>query len=314
MATATEVHVDWTPAESPEEVRHGEFDLSHAHTPPTVGDVVGQRGTVVCISRASLSDAVDLLTVHDRTSAGIVDDQGTLQGVLTENDLMLAYGGRVGAGTAVRAWLRSGFARLPGSEVPDQTVRPSTTLLEAAVRMRSHIFTESSCHHLVVLGEEGQFHGVLSSLDLARAICVLQGLRGTTVSEVMKHRRDLLWCSPSETMADALGKMATVHQNCVLVANDDEVLGIVTPRDALRAFGEHVPLETDLCHWLRGLQASWESRQISAGAKVAEAAAAMAAGSMHHLVAMSPEGEVMGVLSTLDLARAIATDEDIVLC
>eukprot|EP00408_Alexandrium_pacificum_P009274 CAMPEP_0171230748 /NCGR_PEP_ID=MMETSP0790-20130122/39555_1 /TAXON_ID=2925 /ORGANISM="Alexandrium catenella, Strain OF101" /LENGTH=317 /DNA_ID=CAMNT_0011696967 /DNA_START=78 /DNA_END=1031 /DNA_ORIENTATION=+ len=316
MTAMANVHVNWEPVETEEEAQHQPLDLTRAHTPPVVGDIVGhhgQRGTVVCLDRASLSDAVDLLVAHDRTASGIVDDDGTLQGVLTENDMVLAYGGGVGAATAVRSWLRSGFARMPRTDLPEQTVRPSTTLLEAAVRMRAHIHGESSCHHLVVLDEDGRFHGVFSSLDLARAICALQKLRGTMVSDVMKPRRDLLWCSPSETMADALRKMATVHQNCVLVGSDDEVIGIVTPRDALRAFSEHVPLETQLGGWLRGLQADWSGRQISADAQVAEAAATMATGFMHHLAAMSPEGEVMGVVSTLDLARAIAADEAMIL-
>lgn len=314
MATTASVQVNWTPVPAAEEAQHQELDLSHVHTPPVVGDIVAQRGTVVCLSRATLSDAVDLFIAHDRTSAGVVDDEGSLQGVLTENDVVLAYGGGIGAASAVRSWLKSGFARMPPAEVPELTVRPSTTLLEAAVRMRSHIDSETACHHLVVLDEDGRFHGVLSSLDLARAICVLQKLRGTTVSEVMKPRRDLAWCNPSETLGDALRKMATVHQNCVLVSGDEEIVGIVTPRDALRAFGEHVPLETQLGDWLRGLQTSWSTRQISADAQVSEAAGAMAAGFMHHLVAMSSEGMVVGVVSTLDLARAIAADEEMILC
>uniref|UniRef100_A0A7S1MNN4 CBS domain-containing protein n=1 Tax=Alexandrium catenella TaxID=2925 RepID=A0A7S1MNN4_ALECA len=314
MTATASVHVNWTPMEEAAEAGHRELDLSHAHAPPVVGDVVGQRGTVVCLSRASLSDAVDLLVVHDRTAAGVVDDEGTLQGVLTENDMVLAYGGGLGAATAVRSWLRSGFARMPRAEVPELSVRPSTTLLEAAARMRSHADGETACHHLVVLDEEGRFHGVLSSLDLARAICALQTLRGARVSEVMKPRRDSLWCGPGETLADALRKMAAAHQNCALVGGEGEVVGLVTPRDALRAFGDHVPLETQLGSWLRGLRSDWRGRQIGADAQVAEAAGAMAAGSVHHLVAVSAEGEVVGVVSTLDLARAIAADEGMIVC
>lgn len=292
------------------------LDLSHCHSPPVVGDIVGQRGTVVCLARASLSDAVDLLGVHDRTAAGIVDDRGDLQGLLTENDMVIAYGSDVPASTAVRSWLKSGFARLPGQELPEQTITPSTTLLDAAARMRAHINSESSCHHLVVCDEEGKFHGVLSSLDLARAVCALQKLRGTAVSEVMKPRADVPTCSPSISFGEAVRMMSTMHQNCVLVVSDDEeVLGIITPRDALRAFSEHVPLTIDVGHWLRGVQSSWEARRVTSEAQVAEAAAAMAANFMHHLVVVAPgSSSVVGVVSALDMARALAADKDMIVC
>jgi len=313
MADTANVHVDWAPMER----THAEqpmLDMSLSHTPPVVGDVVGQRGTVVCLARASLADAVDLLVVHDRTAAGIVDDKGTLQGVLTENDMVIAYGSDVPTSTAVRSWLKSGVARLPAPELPEMTVQPSSTLVEAVGRMRAHITSDSACHHLVVLDDEERFHGILSSLDLARAICALQKLRGTTVSEVMKPRADVPRCDQSTTLGDVVRKMADTHQNCALIGNeDDEVLGIITPRDALRAFGEHVPLDVSVGHWLRGLQSSWESRQVSADALVTDAAAAMAAGFMHHLVVVSPmSSNVVGVVSTLDLARALAADEDMV--
>uniref|UniRef100_A0A7S2I7M0 CBS domain-containing protein n=1 Tax=Alexandrium andersonii TaxID=327968 RepID=A0A7S2I7M0_9DINO len=312
--TTTSVHVEWTPLERPRAERH-EFDFSNVHDPPVVGDIVSQRGTVVCLARASLSDAVDLLGVHDRTSAGIVDDNGDLQGVLTENDMVMAYGSNVPPTTAVRSWLKSGVARLPGQELPEQTVKPSTTLLEAATHMKAHIDSDSSCHHLVVCDDAGKFHGVISSLDLARAVFALQKLRGMAVSEVMKPRADVPRCAPTTLFGEAVRMMTTMHKNCVLVVNEEEdVIGIITPRDALRAFSEHVPLDIDVGHWLRGLQSQWESRRISAEAPVAEAAASMAASFVHHLVVTSPDGSnVVGVVSALDMALALAADEDIVI-
>jgi len=308
MATTASVHVEWTPADSPQAVPH-ELDMSHAHTPPVVGDIVGQRGTVVVLATATLLEAVDLLIVHDRTAAGIVDEAGDLLGVLTENDMVLAYANGVPCDTTVRAWLESGHARAPGAELPGLTVRPSTTLLEAAVRMRAHVDSDTACHHLVACEEGGAFHGVLSSLDLARALCALRDAQGTAVSEVMKPRADIPWCGPGDAMSEALRKMASARQNCALVTNDPfsgcHVLGVVTPRDALRAYAEHVPLQVDLGHWLRGLQANWDARQVCAGSTIAEAAAAMTARFMHHLVAVADDGEVIGVVSSLDLARAI---------
>jgi len=296
--------------------------MSHAHTPPEVGDIVGQRGTVVCLDTALLSDAADLLILHDRTAAGVVDERGNLSGVVTENDVVLAYAGGASATGTVGSWLQSGRARLPAPELQELTVRPSATLLEAAVRMRAHVGGEHACHHLVVSSEEAGFHGILSSLDLARALCgmgveseALESVRGMTVLRIMKRRSELPFCVHTASVGDALGVMARTHQNCLLVTSGhggDRALGIVTPRDALRAFVEHVPLETSLGHWLRGLQTRWEPRKIDMNALVLEAARAMAAGFVHHLVVLSPvSSEVVGVVSSLDMARAIAAEEDI---
>mmetsp|Transcript_52810 Transcript_52810/g.141434 ORF Transcript_52810/g.141434 Transcript_52810/m.141434 type:complete len:326 (-) Transcript_52810:113-1090(-) len=322
MAATEDIHVNWHSVERSEAGPHL-LDMSHAHTPPVVGDIVGQRGTVVCLAKAQLSDVVDLLILHDRTAAGVVDEQGGLVGVATENDLVLAYACGESAKATVGAWLASGRARLPASELPEMTVRPSTTLLEAAVRMRAHVHSEHACHHLIVYGDDGTFHGILSSLDLARALCgmgveseTLEKVRAMSVLKIMKHRAELPTCSHSDTLGDALWKMARVHQNCVLVthggANKAQALGIVTPRDALRAFIEHVPLKTDLGHWLRGLQQKWEPRQIRMNDLVLDAAVAMATGFVHHLVVVSPlSGEVVGAVSSLDMARALAAEEDI---
>mmetsp|Transcript_19143 Transcript_19143/g.54048 ORF Transcript_19143/g.54048 Transcript_19143/m.54048 type:complete len:326 (+) Transcript_19143:68-1045(+) len=322
MADTAGVHVEWRPAGGVVSAPH-DVDMSHAHTPPVVGDVVGQRGTVVCLERASLADAVDLLVQHDRTAAGVVDDAGKLLGVVTENDMVLAYASGTLASSTVGSWLSSGRARLSASELPEMTVQPFTTLLEAAVRMRAHVDGEHACHHLVVAAEDGAFHGILSSLDLARALCgmgveseTLEKVRSATVMRIMKHRAELPSCNHRATLGDALWKMARRHQNCVLVVGGPspgaQALGIVTPRDALRAFCEHVPLETDLGHWLRGLQTLWEPRKIGMSSLVLEAAQAMTRGFVHHLVVVSPfYGEVVGVVSSLDMARALAAEEDI---
>jgi len=322
MAAAEGIHVDWHATEQAQAAEH-QLDMSHAHTPPVVGDIVGQRGTVVCLDKAMLSDAADLLILHDRTAAGVVDEQGSLLGVLTENDLVLAYASGISANSTVASWLRSGQARLAASELPELTVRPSTTLLEAAVRMRAHVNREHACHHLVVSTEDGEFYGILSSLDLARALCgmgveseVLEKVRRTAILGIMKHRKELPSCNHAASLGEGLSKMVRHHQNCVLVTSgfttDAQALGIITPRDALRAFSEHVPLETHLGHWLRGLQTRWEPRRIVMNTSVLEAAQAMTTGFVHHLVVVSPfYSEVVGIISSLDMARAIAAEEDI---
>lgn len=293
---------------------------------PSVGDIVGQRGDALCLDRSTLLDAADVLILHDRTAVGIVDEHGELRGAITENDILRAYSIGVPPHASVCMWLDSGYARAPCQWMTLLTVLPSTSLTEAAVQMLDARATgESACHHLVIKDDEGAFCGILSSLDLARSMCNSEGEQGplrkfggTRVAEVMKPKTFLpvcsstatIRCSSSATLAQVLSHMAASHQNCVLITDSKDnsvVLGVVTPRDALRGFAEHVPRDIEIGHWLRSLQSTWELRKVRADATLSEAAGAMVASSIHHLVVVSPTtAAVVGVVSSLDLAQVIA--------
>merc|ERR1739848_66919 len=173
---------------------------------------------------------------------------------------------------------------------------------------------EFSSHHLVVKDAQGGFCGILSSLDLARAMCspnscqsIMCRIGGIVVTEVMKPRATLPICSSTDSLAHVFVHMAAVRQNIVLISESGQssmIIGVITPRDAVRAFAEHLRTGIKVGHYLRALQCGWAPRRVRADANLAEAAEIMASESIHHLVVISPtDAEVIGVVSSLDLAQ-----------
>eukprot|EP00418_Pyrodinium_bahamense_P008971 CAMPEP_0179105942 /NCGR_PEP_ID=MMETSP0796-20121207/49226_1 /TAXON_ID=73915 /ORGANISM="Pyrodinium bahamense, Strain pbaha01" /LENGTH=354 /DNA_ID=CAMNT_0020803941 /DNA_START=91 /DNA_END=1155 /DNA_ORIENTATION=- len=333
------------PAATPSTTPGATPDASRIHSPvlaperePTggmsVGTITGKKGLVMCSLRASLTDATDLLIGADRTAALVLDDDGTPVGVLTENDLLLAYVEGVHWECSVELWLHGKEARLPQNLLPALSIRTTATLGEAARQMRAQRGGDQACHHLLVKDETDAVRGVLSALDVARALASLSSeleemapghaglsLHGAgqsanslvaelvgdaLVEEAMKPRDALPACPLRAPLVEAFKEMASTKQNCVLiVANTGSrkhVHGIITPRDLLRAFAEHMPGDTSAGRYLRGLQASMEPRTIAPSAGLVDAAALMAASSLHHLVVREPgSSEVAGVLSALDI-------------
>mmetsp|Transcript_1145 Transcript_1145/g.3818 ORF Transcript_1145/g.3818 Transcript_1145/m.3818 type:complete len:345 (+) Transcript_1145:77-1111(+) len=301
-------------------------------TPATVASIVGLHGTVVCPGSATLSDVADLLMAGDCSAAAVVVDDGTFLGAITENDIARAYveGSDEGhpstaaAGIAAGAWLRSGMARCPASLADAMTVRTSTPLCEAAERLRAMALGDFACRHLLVRDAAGKLRGMLSSLDLAGAFCssgpgmeeVGRRIGHAAVVDVMKPRAALPTCPRGGTLGQALRSMLEARQNCVLVTDADfcpAAQGVVTPRDAMRAFVEHVPLDVTVGHWMRGLKSALLPRIVASDMPLACAAQIMACYSIHHLVAVSPAtGDVEGVLSSCDLAHAVGSAERVV--
>ncbi|CAE8700204.1 unnamed protein product [Polarella glacialis] len=287
----------------------------------TVADILNQQGTVVCPAAASMGFVPGLLISSGRTAAAVVDEEGSLVGAVTENDLLNAFVEGWHWDYPVDAWLRTGKARLPSSLVQMLTVHPSTSLFEAAVRMRAQAMGDFASRHLLVRDEDGSLLGILSSLDLARAVCSLgptrdglvQAIRGQKVGEVMKTRAILPTLPGSATLEEAFGTLMSSKQNCLLLASDKAegpgVVDVITPRDVLRAIVERIPMSAVARSWLHGAQRSLWPRMVQADTSLVDAAATMAANSIHHLVVVSPISSevVIGVLSSSDLAHTLGS-------
>lgn len=112
-----------------------------------------------------------------------------------------------------------------------------------------------------------------------------------------------------------LQHICSSRQNCVLIADGElavsSLLGVVTPRDAMRAFAEHVPVSVQVGPWLRALRSDWAPRAVDADEALQDCARRMVEHSVHHLVVTSSSG-VAGVVSSTDLAHAIGSAERVV--
>lgn len=122
----------------------------------------------------------------------------------------------------------------------------------------------------------------------------------TNVREVMSTI--LITVPPATTVMEAAGVMFSHKAGSTLVMEGDELLGIFTERDVLRALAqEHA--DAGRSSPVKG----WMTRDpvsVSPDAKVGQALDTMLDGGFRHLPVMH-EGKVVGVVSMRDLSRSL---------
>ncbi|CAE7573216.1 unnamed protein product [Symbiodinium natans] len=208
----------------------------------TLADIVARRETAKVTVSYTLSDAVDALVSTERTAAIVLDD-GRVQGVLTENDVLAALVEGTSWQCQISEWLKGSYARLPGFMVPALTLPASASIADAAAEMTS--LAEDgigfTCHHMLVHTRDGA-HGeslrILSALDIARGIIDTIAARTSrdseagpdpvvsvftasdlTVEQAMKDRAGVSTCKLRDSLQKAFETMHDARQNCALIVS-----------------------------------------------------------------------------------------------
>ncbi len=125
--------------------------------PRTVGDVMTPNPISISAA-ASLAEAAALLSSRQISGLPVVDDGGSLVGVLSQTDLIRAQ---------ANPGLSANWRGLPVGEImtkPALTI-PSTAGIDEAARMMS----ERRVHRLVVTAAAATAIGILSASDLVRS-------------------------------------------------------------------------------------------------------------------------------------------------
>ena len=118
------------------------------------------------------------------------------------------------------------------------------------------------------------------------------------VAELMS--RTLHETSASTTVAEAATIMARGKVGSTLVMNRGRLAGIFTERDIVRALSHSPDAPRDpIGHWMTA-----NPQTISASDPVDDALQRMVAGGFRHLPVVDGGGQVIGMLSMRDLARA----------
>lgn len=108
------------------------------------------------------------------------------------------------------------------------TIEKDAPLLEAATLMQKH-----QIRHLPVL-YKGKIDGILSSTDVA----LVRGLNGVEVENLKVYdcyTSNPYKVTPETTLDEVLEEMAERKYGCVLVNDNEHLVGIFTWIDALRA-------------------------------------------------------------------------------
>eukprot|EP00929_Paragymnodinium_shiwhaense_P013515 TRINITY_DN121364_c0_g1_i1.p1 TRINITY_DN121364_c0_g1~~TRINITY_DN121364_c0_g1_i1.p1 ORF type:complete len:668 (-),score=91.52 TRINITY_DN121364_c0_g1_i1:497-2431(-) len=291
----------------------------------TVGDVI-HTGDAYCKLRLhdALGDLASALAASSSTAAAVVDMNGELLGLLTENDVMHFYWEGASATEHLADWWNEhqDEARAPRSKLDRLTVPPSTQLSEVAEIMVDNALSgDCACHHVVVQEEESKDFAVLSSLDLVQALCRLaspedwhpptkkqrlatgESKHTRAAKDVMKSLESVLTCPPSSTMKDVLKVLLLTQQNSALVVDGRGIYGIVTPRDAIRAFSDGVSNSVVISDWLESTHGDPQKRMMAGDTPLMEAEALMSFRGLNHFVVVKPgTSEAIGTLSASDIA------------
>ncbi len=108
------------------------------------------------------------------------------------------------------------------------TVRPSTTLVEAAQALTTHRIGA-----LVVTDDAGRLLGIISERDLTNAIAkFMAGIFERRVADVMT--RAVVTCAPDNSVAEVLYLMNSNHIRHIPILDREVLVGIISNRDVTR--------------------------------------------------------------------------------
>jgi CBS domain-containing protein len=115
---------------------------------------------------------------------------------------------------------------------PDpMTLPPTATVGEAYTLMREHGFRH------VPIAEGDLLLGIFSLTDVGHLGARITQIMQLPLHEVMS--KNLVTCTPRESVAIAASTMASKKINCLLVVVDGKLAGIVTTYDLLDALARH---------------------------------------------------------------------------
>jgi acetoin utilization protein AcuB len=114
-----------------------------------------------------------------------------------------------------------------------RTISPEASIGEALDLLKKHGF-----RHLPVVGARGVIEGMLSDRDLTQAVEV------ATLSVASRMTEKVLVATPDTPLREAAGVMVSNRIHSLPVVNpNNQIIGIVTTTDILRALWQDAPLE-----------------------------------------------------------------------
>ena len=241
----------------------------------------------VVTADASLDDVLTTLREYRISSVAVVGREGQAVGVLSYSDLLQI-------GRTFRTWTPSlGLLKMPsmcaGDLIRSKVIEADsgTSMLEAA-----RLLLAKRVQRLYVL-EGGKPVGVFSTRDLMRALA-LSGVE-LPLSEVM--RREVALLQRTEPASSAINLVQGESGACVVVLDQDQLVGVVTQQEALaaRERGKDTPAEEIVGYSVVCLDARTPVDRASRFALATRARRVLAV----------EEGKIRGCLSGLDFAAAV---------
>lgn len=231
---------------------------------------------------ATLGQAVERLA-EAQISSILVGTDAQVEGIVTEQDVLRAYGNRLSEDTPL-----VGFMSAPVLSAP----------AHMGYREAYHLLKSHQVRHLLVLDERKQPVGIVSLTDFERHLSQAYYRRLKDVQAVMQH--SLPTIAPQACIAEAVFAMAEQQSSCVIVVDSGRPVGLLTERDVVRLYRQHagrqVPVATVMTP---------EPACIKAHTPVTVAAELMHSRHIRHLPVVDEAGLLIGLVSEADLLRQI---------
>ncbi|WP_296858023.1 CBS domain-containing protein [uncultured Methanobrevibacter sp.] len=193
------------------------------------------RGVVTLSNKASIGETIEVMSSNHVGAIPLVDNDNKLVGIVTERDIVLSLSGVISKETVQDYMSHKVFTTTPG------------TPLESACK----IMVRNGLRRIPIIGGEADISkaskkllGILTSTDVIRFLNakeLFDKLNSNLATDVLKTQiSDIMAKEPITVSQDmGIGDLCTLfaEKNIggVPVVKDDEVIGIITERDILRA-------------------------------------------------------------------------------
>lgn len=239
-------------------------------------------------SSQDIREAYQLMNEAQVGSLAVLEE-GRLAGVLSRTDLL-----RIGTRQAGRS-PEAMVMTFPHQAVQDVMTREVRTVGEKeSIRKAASVMVEHQIHRVFVVDSDGVPVGVISTRDLMLA--VRDQKMNSPVEEHMSS--PVFSIRAEEPISEAVARLERAHISGLAVVDGDWPVGVFTQRDALLAssLARHTPVEEAMDPAVL---------MVTSGTKIHRAAAQAAAMKARRILVVSGQ-EVLGVLTGLTFARAVA--------
>ena len=170
----------------------------------------------------NLSDALKLLRKHNVSRLPVTNNK-ELVGIISERDIAAKLG------SAKYESMPASRLHISSVMVKDVITVPETMQLDEVARL----MLDNGIGSVPVMNEDDKMVGIVSKADFV-TLAVGIAFDKITVKEIMT--KDLVVVSPTDRLVHARRQMMEAHVGRVPVVDDEDLKGMVTSKDLMRAF------------------------------------------------------------------------------
>ncbi|CAA6821425.1 MAG: diguanylate cyclase/phosphodiesterase (GGDEF & EAL domains) with PAS/PAC sensor(s) [uncultured Sulfurovum sp.] len=220
-----------------------------------------------------------------KISSIIIVENNKPMGIITERDILKAS-------LSPEENLKKLASELMSS--PVLSMKKNVDYRDAYMQM-----TEHKIRHLVVVEETGELLGMLSESDFLSHLNPEQLLAIKEVSKVMTAK--VLTCTPSDSVYSVLAQMAEFRVGGIVVQENDEAVGVVSERDALKLIHKSsIELQEPIRAYMSSPVITIHKEQT-----VLNAQSMMENFSIRRIVVLDDDEKIAGIITRHDLIKSI---------